>query len=74
MNKVEGKSQYNPIYEFDYPFGLKAPDPLRTSANESYLFRVTSVSGHIMTKEFPASVRNWDLATIEDLFSIEIEK
>jgi DNA topoisomerase IA len=43
LKQVPSASQYNPIYEFDYPLA---------SSKDKHLFRVTSVSGHIMNTAF----------------------
>ena len=41
---------YNPVYEFEFPGKFSNLD------GKKYLFRVTSVSGHIMGKSFPSSM------------------
>ena len=55
MKQVKGASMYNPIYEFEYP-GKQS----NLTSNKAYKFRVTSVSGHIMGKKFPESMKIWD--------------
>lgn len=63
LSRTAGASQYNPIFEFQYPFQSK-----------TQLFRVTSVSGHVMGAEFPASAKDWDADTIDELFKIDVVK
>ena len=63
LTRTAGVSQYNPIFEFQYPF-----------KSSTQLFRVTSVSGHVMGAEFPDTVKDWDPDTIEELFKIDVVK
>jgi DNA topoisomerase-3 len=63
LSRTAGVSQYNPVFEFQYPF-----------QSTTQLFRVTSVSGHVMGTEFPASVKDWNPDTIDELFKIDVVK
>jgi DNA topoisomerase-3 len=53
----QGKSKYNPIFEFNYQVN-----------NQQTTYRVTSVLGHIMGIEFPESTKDWFKTDIESLF------
>mmetsp|Transcript_10586 Transcript_10586/g.17775 ORF Transcript_10586/g.17775 Transcript_10586/m.17775 type:complete len:161 (+) Transcript_10586:27-509(+) len=66
MRKFQGKSKYNPIYEFDYP--------MKVQSNQIFTLRVTSVLGHIMGLKYPDSCKDWNRTNIEDLFHIQMEK
>lgn len=57
----QGVSKYNPLYEFNSKFG-----------NRPYLFRVTSVSGHIMQYSFLQDQEQWSFDSIEDLFEAKV--
>lgn len=61
--KSFGKSQYNPIFEFEY-----------TINNEDVLMRVTSVQGHVMTMEFSEPYNRWNQVTPDELFEAPIIK
>jgi hypothetical protein len=52
----------NPVWEFEYPLEKKWP----------YLFRVTSVSGHILESKFKNKTE-WKLEEVEKLFEDRIE-
>ena len=58
---------YNPIYEFEFPGKMS-----NLTSNKKYIFRVTSVSGHIMTKSFPETMKMWKHDQIEELFKIRL--
>ena len=67
VRKIQGgKSKYNPIYEFEYPFAPKG--------GQEYTLRITSVLGHIMGLKYPDSCKNWQTTDIQSLFSVALEK
>lgn len=61
IRSVYSKSKFNPVYEFEY-------QPFKN--NENQLLRVTSVSGHFMAIEFPEINKDWQLDTINQLFTV----
>jgi DNA topoisomerase III len=58
-----GKSKYNPIYEFEYTLEGQRCDNV-----------VTSVSGHLMEIDTPASHRGWRSCDPVELFDVELVK
>jgi len=57
MRRVEGKTKYNPVYEFKY-----------TVSGEDVMMRMTSVQGHIMNLNFTEPHSNWNRVPPEELF------
>ena len=61
--KEQSKSQYNPIFRFNYHINSK---------NIEYDMIFTSVRGHIMGYEFGPQNKLWDLNTSRDLYKANI--
>lgn len=62
-HRREGQSQYNKIYEF------------QTQVHGQMVKMVmTSVSGHLLTHEFPAAFRGWEKCNPLDLFEAPVAK
>lgn len=59
----EGQSQYNKIYEFQ-----------TTVLGQQIKMVMTSVSGHLLTHEFPAAYRSWEKTNPLDLFEAPVSK
>jgi DNA topoisomerase IA len=57
IRNTQGKSKFNPIYEFEYPFA-----PL---GGQEVTLRVTSCLGHIMGLKYPDECKNWSTYDIE---------
>ncbi len=58
FQSVSSYSKYHPIYQFDYPLG-----------ETECMMYFTSVRGHLMSWEFPAERKKWDLNTIIELYN-----
>ena len=61
--RVESRSQYNPVFRFDY---------FVESKNREYDMLFTSVRGHIMGYDFGPQNKIWDLSTSRDLYYANI--
>eukprot|EP01039_Chlorochromonas_danica_P016157 gene16157-19084_t len=56
--KPESRNRSPPVYEFDGHFQGRAAK-----------FRITSVTGHLFSLDFPSKYQNWDQVDPADLFS-----
>ncbi|XP_070617542.1 DNA topoisomerase 3-alpha [Erythrolamprus reginae] len=63
MRRREGMSVYNKIYEFQYHL-----------FNQNVTLIMTSVSGHLLSRDFKAPFRKWHSCNPLVLFDAEIEK
>ena len=61
--RKQSKSKYNPVFSFDYHVNKE---------NTEYNMIFTSVRGHLMSYDFGAEYKFWNLQTIENLYDAEI--
>ena len=61
--KLNSKSEFNPVFQFDYEVG-----------GITYEMIFTSVRGHIMSYDFGNEHRIWQMETIKDLYNATIYK
>ena len=59
--KLEGRGKSPPIYEFDGTF-----------LNKNVIIKVTSVTGHVFSVDFPPKYQHWDSVDPIDLFTAPI--
>ena len=61
--RKQSKSKFNPVFSFDYHVNKE---------NTEYNMIFTSVRGHLMSYDFGAEYKFWNLQTIENLYDAEI--